>query len=128
VKLIVEKPKPVICAARTRFGTFDGPSVVEDFNKDTSWSDLLMPEGWSCCARNGDADGAIWLHPRHTSACSATIRGDRLYVFSPNTPFEPTEAGNPKGYSKFDAYAVLHHGGDWKAATAPLRTRPGNDY
>lgn len=121
VKLIVEKPKPVIRSARARFGTFDGPSVIEDFNRDTSWPDLLVPEGWSCRAGNGDSDGSIWLHPQHTSACSATVRDGRLYVYLPNTPFEPTEAGNPNGYSKFDAYAILHHGGDWKAAAAHLR-------
>jgi hypothetical protein len=36
---------------------------------------------------------------------------DRLYVFTSSTPFEPE-----KSYSKFAAYVVLNHGGDFAAA------------
>ena len=37
------------------------------------------------------------------------------------TPFQPTEAGAPRGYSRFRAYAVLEHGGDLRAAARALR-------
>jgi hypothetical protein len=39
-----------------------------------------------------------------------------LFVYSTNTPFEPTEAGRPHGYTRFRAWAVLEHGGDLSAA------------
>lgn len=68
--------------------------------------------------------GDNWLHPNHTSDCSATVsHDDRLYVYSTSTPFEPTGAGDPHGYSKFDAYAVLNHGGDEEAAKRALRRK-----
>lgn len=92
-------------------------SVAGEFNAATSWSDVLMPHGWACRSGNPDANGAVWLHPSHTSNCSATVHDDdRLYIYSTSTTFEVTEAGNPRGYSKFDAYALLNHGGDMKAA------------
>ena len=45
--------------------------------------------------------------PTHTSACSATIKNGCLFVYTPNTPFDVTEPGDPHGYTKFRAYAVL---------------------
>jgi hypothetical protein len=44
-----------------------------------------------------------------------------LFVYSPNTPFDVTEAGHPKGYTKFKAYAILNHAGDMSAAARALR-------
>jgi hypothetical protein len=44
-----------------------------------------------------------------------------LFVYSPNTPFDPTEPGDPHGYTKFRAYAVLDYNGDLKAAAKALR-------
>jgi hypothetical protein len=44
-----------------------------------------------------------------------------LFVYSQATPFQPTEAGAPRGYSRFRAYAVLEHGGDLRAAARALR-------
>ena len=84
-----------------------------------SWADVLEPHGWRCPA-HPDEDGAIWLHPTATSSCSATIRNGCLFVYSPNTPFDVTEGGSPKGYTKFRAYAVLEHGGDMSAAARAL--------
>jgi hypothetical protein len=37
-------------------------------------------------------------------------------VYSTNTLFEPTEAENPHGYTRFRAWALLSHGGDLSAA------------
>jgi hypothetical protein len=103
-----------------RHGTRSSPA--ERYNAATSWADVLMPHGW--ILRDGgdpDGDGAIWLHPNHTSKCSATISNDSLYVYSTSTPFDVTESGRPKGYSKFHAYAVLNHRGDLKAAARALK-------
>jgi hypothetical protein len=70
---------------------------------------------------NPDADGARWRHPGATNPKSATIRHGLLFVYSQATPFQPTEPGQPHGYSKFRAYAVLEHGGDQRAAAQALR-------
>jgi hypothetical protein len=99
-----------------------GPSVGDQFTVKATWSAILTPHGWHCADADPDADGARWLHPNATSTCSATIRHGCLFVYSPNTPFDPTEAGDPHGYTKFRAFAVLDHSGDLSAAAKALRT------
>ena len=76
---------------------------------------MLSPHGWTCPDPDPDADGARWRHP------GATIRHGLLFVYSAATPFQPTEAGAPHGYSRFRAYAVLEHGGDLRAAARALQ-------
>lgn len=106
--------------------TRTGESIIDQYNAEHTWPDILGPHGWTCGSADPDADGAVWLHPTHTSDCSATIRDGSLYVYSSNTPFDQTSAGDPRGYDKFDAYALLHHGGDKSAAARALR--PPTDY
>jgi hypothetical protein len=113
------KPDPQHSRASAR--TFTGPSPADQFSASTSWFDILEPHGWQCIDADPDADGARWLHPRATSACSATVRNGCLFVYSPNTPFGVTEASNPKGYTRFRANAVLDHGGDLSAAARALK-------
>ena len=67
-----------------------------------------------------EADGARWVHPNATAKWSATIKHGCLFVYSTNTPFRVTEAGNPIGYTKFRAHAVLNHDGDMSAAARAL--------
>jgi Bifunctional DNA primase/polymerase, N-terminal len=101
-------------------GTFSG-SIADQFTKTATWPEILMPHGWSCLDHGDpDADGAKWLHPTATSACSATIRHGCLFVYSPNTPFDITESSDPRGYTKFRAFAVLNHGGDMSAAARAI--------
>lgn len=100
-------------------GFFSG-SIADSYSQSTSWSEILGPHGWSCIGNDPDGDGARWLHPTHTSSCSATIRHGCLFVYSSNTPFDVTEAGNARGYTKFKAYAVLNHDGDMSAAARAL--------
>ena len=80
-----------------------------------------MTHGWACLDPDPDADGARWLHPAATSKCSATIKNGCLFVYSTSTVFEFTESGDPHGYTKFRAYAVLNFGGDLKAAARALK-------
>jgi hypothetical protein len=110
---------------RPRPPTPMGQSVAERFNGAVSWGEVLRPHGWTCPDPNPDADGARWRHPGATNPKSATIRHGLLFVYSAATPFEPTEAGAPHGYSKFRAYAVLEHGGDLRAAARALRAEAG---
>jgi hypothetical protein len=98
-----------------------GRRVAEAFNQATSWTQVLGPHGWTCLDPDPDADGARWRHPGATNPKSATIRHSLLFVYSQATPFQPTVAGAPRGYSRFRAYAVLEHGGDLRAAARALR-------
>jgi hypothetical protein len=120
VDLIVERPQP-IAVPRPRFPQFPGVSVADSFSASASWADILQPHGWRHLSADPDGDGARWLHPTATSSCSATVRNGCLFVYSPNTPFEVTAGSQPKGYTRFRAYAVLNHGGDLKAAARALR-------
>jgi hypothetical protein len=120
--LIVDRPRmPAQHAPRSSKLFWHGGSIIDSYASATSWADILMPHGWACRDADPDADGARWLHPRATSSCSATLRNGCLFVYSPNTPFDVTEASNPNGYTKFRAYAVLNHGGDMKAAARALK-------
>ena len=115
----VAKNPPKVARALPRFR--DGaPSIADKFSASTSWLDILTPHGWRCLCSDPDADGARWLHPTHTSSCSATIRNGCLFVYSSNTVFDATEAGYPRGYTKFRAFALLNHDGDLSAAARSL--------
>ena len=115
-------PPPATTAPRPRLSQpHQGESIAERFNATTRWADVLGPHGWTCPDPNPDADGARWRHPSATNPKSATIRHGLLFVYTTATPFEPTEAGVPHGYSKFRAYAVLEHGGDLRDAAQALQ-------
>ncbi|MBX7434165.1 bifunctional DNA primase/polymerase [Mycobacterium sp. Y57] len=116
-------PQPQRRGATT---TFTGPSPADQFSANTSWADILDPHGWRCLDGDPDGDGARWLHPAATSSCSATVRNGCLFVYSPNTPFDVTEAAAPRGYTRFRAHAVLNHAGDLKAAARAITNKEAN--
>ena len=120
--LLLPEPKPVPrLRPAPRIGVFTGPSIADQYSDSASWTDILEPHGWGCDDSDPDSDGAVWLHPNATSACSATVKHGCLFVYSPNTPFDITEQDHPRGYTKFRAYAVLNHRGDLAAATRALK-------
>lgn len=98
-----------------------GRSIADIYSSAVSWADILEPHGWLCLNADPDADGARWRHPAATSTTSASIKHEKLFVYSPNTPFEITEALNAHGYTRFRAYAILNHHGDMRAAARKLR-------
>ncbi len=116
-----EQPRPCVKPLRRPVLLGGGPSIAERYNASVGWPNVLEPHGWRCLDGDPDADGARWRHPSATSPHSATIRGGRLYVYSPNTPFDVTESSDPHGYSRFHAFAVLNHGGDMSAAARTLK-------
>jgi hypothetical protein len=105
-----------------RYGHLGG-SIADQFSAGTSWADVLGPHGWECPGHDYDEDGAVWLHPAHTSSCSATVRHGCLFVYSTSTVFEVTEESDPHGYTRFRAYAVLNHDGDMSAAARVISGR-----
>jgi len=102
---------------RVTAGSQDGDRPGDDYNARMSWHDILAPHGWRPVRKLGD--GAIgWCRPgKDGPFISATTRETAgLYVFSTSTPFD-----DQVPYSKFGAYAVLSHGGDYAAAAGQLR-------
>lgn len=106
--------------ATTRSG--EGLTPGDDFEKKTTWDDILTPHGWQRVRRDGP--GWAWVRPGKDArdGISATTgrdqERDRLYVFSTSTPFTVEEP-----YTKFGAYALLEHGGNHSEAARALRER-----
>lgn len=104
----------------------DGLSPGDDYNQRTTWQDILAPHGWSEVFTSGDV--THWRRPGKTSGTSATTGlrskndAELLCVFSSNAaPFDgPGNGRSCSTHSKFDAYARLHHGGDYSAAARQL--------
>lgn len=99
----------------------DPDSIADWYTATTQWTDLLGRHGWRIVAGDGNTDGSRWQHPQATQAHSATIRHGCLFVYSENTPFDVTAAGEPRGYTPFRALAVLEHGDDLTAAGRAAR-------
>lgn len=89
----------------------------DDFENKVSWPEILEPAGWRFLFQRGRE--GFWLRPGKDRGISATTGHaadrDRLFVFSTSTEFEANTA-----YTKFAAYAVLNHGGDFKDAARDL--------
>lgn len=88
----------------------------DDFNLRATWEDILCPLGWARVGSLGETK--TWRRPGKSFGISATTGrndGDNLYVFSSSTIFD-TETP----YSKFHAYALIHHNGDFSAAARDL--------
>lgn len=84
-----------------------------------TWHELLVPHGWTFVRSQGDVD--YWRRPGKvggTISASTNATGrDLLHVFSSNTtPFEPDE-----NYTKFGAFTLLEHEGNFSAAARALR-------
>ena len=111
---VVEAPEPRAPGANIMGGTRPG----DEFNDRADWDEVL--DGWQRVhSFGGNAYG--WRRPGKSMGISATTGrndGDNLYVFSTSTEFE---AERP--YSKFAAYALLAHGGDYSAAAKDLSRR-----
>lgn len=91
-----------------------GGSTAEDFCERGSWEDALP--GWQYIFSKGDTH--YMRRPGKERDISATINYMGLNLFhnySSSTPFKPN-----KSITKFQAYAITHHGGDGKAAAREL--------
>jgi hypothetical protein len=91
-----------------------------DFNNKATWDEILIPQGWT---KGYTSKGnTLWTRPNKSSSlgysASSKEETGNLYVFSTSTIFEAE-----KPYSKFAAYAAIHHGNDIKAAARDLRAK-----
>jgi hypothetical protein len=100
---------------------FTSLAYDEDFRNNyassATWAEILEPHDW--VHLRSDERGAHWEPPgrsgAHTPGAALSHEYSALTVFTTSTEFE---AGTP--YSKFDAYAVLNHDGDRRAAAEAL--------
>jgi putative DNA primase/helicase len=90
----------------------------DDLNARGDWSDILKPHGWTFVDNRDGVEH--WCRPGKSTGSSATVNYsdcNLLFVFSSNAdPFEEGQA-----YTKFAAYTLLEHEGDYHAAAAALR-------
>jgi hypothetical protein len=107
--------------------TNDGKLPGEDFNDRADWlGDVLV--GWRRHSQRGEVVYVTRPGKDPRLGCSASVNHngkDRLCVFSSSTPFKSGKGatGKTPTYSKFEAYAVLNHGGDFSAAARALAAR-----
>lgn len=110
-------------AAPISTGTKPGEGLRpgDDFNARATWDQILTPHGWTLAWSRGHAPTMCgWTRPGKSvkdgiSATTGRNDGDNIYVFSSSTEFETETA-----YSKFAAYTLLNHGGDYSAASRAL--------
>jgi hypothetical protein len=108
-----ESPLPPIGSTKVE-GEADRPGDI--YISRTTWHDVLTAHGWTWVSRHGEED--FWRRPGKDRGISATTNykgSDVLKVFTSSTVFEQNRT-----YTKFGAYCVLEHGGDFKAATKEL--------
>lgn len=115
-----EPEQPAVPAPRATRPDDGSTSPGDDYEARTSWDEILDPLGWTRIFTQGRT--TYWRRPGKRLGVSATTgrdpARDRLYVFTSSTEFEPE-----KPYTKFGAYALLHHGGDYSGAARELRRR-----
>ncbi len=89
------------------------------FDKEGDWRDILEPHGWTS---NGDH----WTRPGKSFGTSAAITtstsgAEVLCVFSSNAgPLAPGGGEAHRTVGKFNAFALLNHGGDRKEAAKAI--------
>jgi len=103
---------------------FSGESVADTFAAATSWAEILTPHGWHVVRGDGESEGSGWKHSAAAHASSGSIRKGCFFCYSQSfAPFANyvTEAGSPRGLTKFRAFALLNFAGDLSAAAKQLR-------
>jgi len=116
--LLRSPAQPAVPARRPVRGEAERPGDL--LAASVTWREILLPHGWTFAGSKGDV--GYWRRPGKLrdgiSATTNALGTDRLHVFSSNAaPFDPDMS-----YSKFGAFALLEHGGDFTAAARALRT------
>ena len=122
----VEDPKPEtpaalpVLASSSTGSSAAGLSPGDDFEQSVSWDEILVPHGWKPMGRIGNE--RLWVRPGknprdgHSASTGYSQDRDRLFVWSTSTVF-PTE----QSLTKFAAFTLLNHGGDYRAAALELK-------
>lgn len=122
--LLTEKPEPVkrsfADSPRTTNTSIEAPGA--DFNERCSTEmlvTLLEEAGWKVVRPHG-AKGRVTL--RRPGAKTNGVDGDILNRVFANRSSSVSEFEPHKGYSPFAVYAILKHGGDFRAAATALKS------
>src|SRR5690606_7702915 len=101
----------------------DGNRPGDDFNRRARWEDVLLPLGWTFAYRRRNDGAECWRRPgksRKEKGISATVRNfdgvELFHSFSSNSDPLPFE----KSITKFEAYTIIHHHGDFEASARDL--------
>lgn len=111
---------PDECVVLDKAKGIPGHRPGDEFNARASWDAILEPLGWTVYRELG---GAKYWRPQQKQNkgwSASTNHGGRdlLYVFSSNAaPFDPSKA-----YTKFTAYAIANHGGNFTNAAKELHS------
>lgn len=109
-----EKPPRAERRAK-RVNTTHRVTVLDDYNNDNHFEDVLRAAGWTVVRHHGDR--TMWRRPgsnnRQSANWSDTHR--KLYVFTDNTEFTAGEA-----YSPAAIFAFIECGGDFGEAAKRL--------
>lgn len=115
-KSLDESPRPLPDSEPLQSSRDPANRPGADFNRRATWAEVLEPHGWRAIYQRGGV--TYWRRPDKAKGVSATTGydgTDYLYVFTTSTGLDSERA-----YTKFGAYGVLNHGGDFRAATALL--------
>jgi KaiC/GvpD/RAD55 family RecA-like ATPase len=113
-----ELPKADFIAEEISAKTDAPLSPGDDYNQRVTWKQILEPLGWTVVYTNREGVTA-WRRPGKSIGISATTNHagtDKFYCFTTSSVFEAETS-----YSKFAVYALIEHGGDFKASARALR-------
>jgi hypothetical protein len=120
-KYFDQLPKAAVLASEVSSGSREENRELpgDDYNAKTSWDEILLPLGWSKVFTNKGT--TAWRRPGKSEGISATTGFDGtdfFYCFSTSTIFDAERA-----YSKFAAYTLVEHGGDFHKSAAALKAK-----
>lgn len=121
-----QMPPPTPAPARPKAAELLSGRPGDDFNNKATWNDILEPHGWTISHHQGNT--TYWVRPGkdrkegHSATTGHSPTGDRLYVFTSATEFEPETP-----YTKFAAYTLLEHDGNYASAARTLRAAGHGD-
>jgi len=104
-----------------RHSSIEGNRPGDDFNRRGDWHELLIPLGWTLAFTRRDG-AEMWCRPGKSKrdGISATIRDfeglELFHAFTSNSDPFPSE----ESITKFTAYTLIHHNGDYESAARQL--------
>jgi putative DNA primase/helicase len=133
VALLLDSAGALTQVPATKHERFVGSDAVRGrgrpgdlFNQKADWLEILSPHGWTV---DHKSNGVLYLrrpgkskgHSATLNFCKSELAGDLLCVFSSNaSPLEIPDGESFALFSKFSAYALLNHDGDFSKAAKAL--------
>jgi hypothetical protein len=107
--------------AVNRFIAGDTPAFVTEYNRRTSWVELLASDGWTYAFTDG-SEVEHWVRPgkdrRHGTSATVNYGGtDALYVYTTSIPWLPSD----RMFDRFGYMVHRDYGGDFRAAALALK-------